>query len=217
MDGNRRWAKEKFFPAVAGHKAWADNVVHIVKYAREKWVKYMTLWALSKDNLLKRDASEIETIIRLINNVEHYLEAMIQEWLKFETIGDIAQLPQESQDILKKVKERTKDNRGIVLILALVYSWQDEIVRGIHKFIAQGGDIWTLDTHSFRNYLDTASFPVVDLIVRTWGDMRHSGFLLYDSEYTQYYFSEKKWPDFCIGDLQNAFDDFAKAKRNFGK
>lgn len=217
MDWNRRWAKKRFLPTIAWHKAWADNAVNITKLAKSKWIEFLTLWALSTENLIKRDKNEVEWIIKLINNIENLLWDMLNEDLKFETIWDISKLPEESQEILKKVKQRTQNNTGITLILALVYGWQDEITRATKKIISDWLDPSELTKEEFRKYLDTGKFPVVDMIVRTWWDTRHSGFMLYDSEYSEYYFTDKSWPDYNEEELEKTLDSFKKSKRNFWK
>lgn len=217
MDWNRRWAKEKSLPAFMWHKAWADNVEKIINLAEAKWIKYITMWALSTENLKNRPKDEIEFLIKLINNIESYLSKMIKKWLRFETVGNLELLPKESQFILQNIKDKTKDNTWITFILALNYGWKDEIIRGIKKFIKEWWDIDELDEDSFRNYLDVSAFPIPDLIIRTGWDIRHSGFLLYDSAYSEYYFTQKKWPDFDEKELDKAIESFSSSKRNFGK
>ena len=216
MDGNRRWAKERFLPSLAWHKAGADNIENIVHYAHTQWIKYITLWALSKDNLIKREKAEIEALFKLINSAESYLEKMIQKGLKFEIIGNIWELPEESQKILHKITERTKNNTGIVLILALVYGGQDEIIRGIKKFIANGGNISELDTVHFRSYLDTGKYPVVDLIIRTWGDSRHSCFLFFIFNFNRYFFFKKNCQKFINFAFQKALNVLRVPREIFG-
>lgn len=217
MDGNRRWARSKMLPALAGHKAWADNVVRITELCDAKWISHLTLWALSTENLQKRPEEEIEGIIKLVNSIESYLKKMQVENLRFHTIGDISRLPKQSQEVLEKVRKQTENNTGITLTIALIYGWQDEIVRATKKIIASGIDPESLTEDTFRTYLDTCDLPLIDLIVRTWWDMRHSGFLLYDSAYSEYYFTEKKWPEFDETELDRAIENFHQAKRNFWK
>ncbi|MDD2907379.1 MAG: polyprenyl diphosphate synthase [Candidatus Gracilibacteria bacterium] len=217
MDGNRRWAKDKMLPVFMGHKAGADNVKKIATLCQNKGIKYITLWALSTDNLKKRPQEEVDGIIKLINNIESFLGDMLKENLRFETIGNISELPEESQIILQRVKDNTKNNSGITLILALVYGGQDEIIRATKKIISDGLNPDEITKEKFRSYLDTANFPLVDVIVRTGGDIRHSGFLLFDSEYSEYYFTAKKWPEFDEKELDKVIDFFDKSKRNFGK
>lgn len=224
MDWNRRWAKSKFLPTFAWHKAWADNAKKITKLCDKKGIKYLTLWALSTDNLRKRWEVEVSGIIKLVNNIESYLSEMIDEWLKFQVIWDIEKLPKESQEILNKVIEKTKNNSWIVMSLALIYWWQDEIIRSIKKFILKNKDkdnfeeiISNLDKFNFREYLDTYNLPNPEIIVRTGWDVRHSWFLLFDSEYSEYYFTEKWWPAFDEDELNKVIDFFEKSNRNFGK
>lgn len=217
MDWNRRWAKSKLLPTFAGHKAWADNVVKITELIDKKWIDYLTLWALSTDNLNKRSKSEVEWIIKLVNSIEKYLNKMKVSNLKFETIWNLKQLPKKSQDILKNIKEKTKNNTWITLILALIYWWQDEIVRATKKIIKLWINPENLTKEEFRKYTDTWKFPVVDLIIRTGWNIRHSWFMLFDSEYSEYYFTEKKWPEFNKEELNNAIKSFNKSKRNFWK
>ncbi len=224
MDWNRRWAKKRFLPSLAGHKAWADNAKRIAKIANKKWIKYLTLWALSTENLQKRGEDEVKWIIKLVNNIESYLSEMIEEWLKFQVIWDIKKLPLESQEILRGITEKTKNNSGIILTLALIYWWQDEIIRGIKNFILENKDapnfeelVQNLEPKTFRNYLDTANLPLPEVIVRTGGDIRHSWFLLFDSDYSEYYFTEKWWPAFNEKELDKVIKFFQESKRNFGK
>jgi len=217
MDWNRRWAKSKFLPVFAGHKAGADNVVKIAEKVDKLWIKYLTLWALSSNNLIKRDKKEVEWIVKLVNSIEKYLDKMDIDNLKFETIWDIWKLPEESQKILKKVKEKTKNNTWLILTLALIYWWQDEIIRATKKIINFWINPENLTKEEFKKYLDTSFLPSPEVIVRTGWDIRHSGFLLFDSEYSEYYFTEKWWPAFDEKELNKVVEFFEKSKRNFGK
>lgn len=217
MDGNRRWARKRFLPAMAWHKAWADNVVRITQKASHLWIKYLTLWALSTENLQKRSEDEIKGIIKLVNSIETYLGKMKVEDLRFNVIGDTSRLPLESQDILQKVMRETEKNTGITLTIALIYGGQNEIIRATQKIIKAGINPDDLDEEWFRKYLDTSELPHPDMIVRTWGDIRHSGFLLYDSAYSEYYFTKKWWPAFDESELEKVIETFENSKRNFWK
>ncbi len=224
MDWNRRWAKSKFLPVFAGHKAWADNAKKITKLCDKKWIKYLTLWALSTENLQKRWWDEVEGIIKLVNSIEKYLAEMIEQWLKFQVIWDTTKLPDDSQKILNWVIEKTQNNEWIVLTLALIYWWQDEIIRWIKKFILENKDkhnfeelVESLQPKTFRNYLDTVKLPLPDVIVRTGWDIRHSWFLLYDSDYSEYYYTQEWWPGFDEKELDKVINTFDNSKRNFWK
>lgn len=217
MDGNRRWARKRFLPAMAWHKAWADNVVRITQKASDLWIRYLTLWALSTENLQKRSEDEIKGIIKLVNSIETYLGKMKIEHLRFNVIGDISRLPEESQGILQKVVSETKKNTGITLTIALIYGGQNEIIRATQKIIKAWINPDDLDEEWFRKYLDTSELPYPDMIVRTGWDIRHSGFLLYDSAYSEYYFTEKWWPAFDESELEKVIETFENSKRNFWK
>lgn len=217
MDWNRRWAKKKMLPAIVWHKYWADNVKKITKICSEKWINYLTLWALSTDNLQKRNEEEVENIIKLINWMEKYLWEMLKEDVKLNIIGDIKRLPDKSQEVLKNLLEKTKNNKKITLTIALVYWWQDEIIRWIKNFIKAWWDINSLDKNNFKQFLDTRDLPNPDVIVRTGWDIRHSWFLLYDSEYSEYYFTKKYWPAFDEEELDKVIDFYKNCKRNFWK
>lgn len=217
MDWNRRWAKERFLPTSIWHKSWAENVKKIVEEAGKLWVKYLTLWALSVDNLEKRDKDEVENIIKLIDNIENFLWEMIKKDLRFQTIWNIEKLPEKSKIILKNIQEKTKNNSWIILTVALIYGWQDEIIRATKKILEKWLNPEDLTKEEFRKYLDTAYLPNPDLIIRTGWDSRHSGFLLFDSEYSEYYFTEKKWPEFDREELEKAILSLKNSKRNFGK
>ena len=217
MDGNRRWARERFLPVIFGHKAGFDTVKKIAALAQKKWISYLTLWALSTENLVKRDAEEIQGIIKLVHHVPKLLPEFMSEGVKLQIIGDISKLPKETQDILSTCMEATKENTTITLTVALVYGGQDEIVRATKKIIAAWIDPETLHEDEFRKYLDTSILPIPDMIVRTGWDIRHSGFLLYDSAYSEYYFTDKKWPEFDETELDAVLEAFSHSKRNFWK
>lgn len=217
MDWNRRWAKDRLLPSVAWHKAWAENVKNIVELAWKKWISYLTLWALSVDNLEKRDKDEVENIIKLIDNIENFLWEMLEKDLKFQVIWNISKLPEKSQNILENIIDKTKNNVWLILNIALIYWWQDEIIRATRKIIKAWLKPEDLTKEEFKKYLDTAHLPNPDLIIRTWWDSRHSWFLLFDSEYSEYFFTEKKWPEFDEKEFDKALDSLKNSKRNFWK
>ncbi len=217
MDGNRRWARSRMLPAFAWHKAWADNVVKIVDAASARWIKYITLWALSTENLEKRSEQEVKGIIKLVNSIEWYLWKMKAESLKFNVIGDISKLPEQSQWVISRVCSQTSANTWIVMTLALIYGGQDDIVRATRKIIQAWVDPDTLTASEFKSYTDLADLPVPDMIVRTGWDIRHSGFLLFDSAYSEYYYTQKWWPAFDEQELDKVIETFHDSKRNFWK
>lgn len=215
MDGNRRWAKSRMMPGIFGHKAGFDNLRTITRLANDKGIKYLTVWALSTENLKKRGDEEIQGIIKIIDASIKLLPEFMQEQVCIKVIGDIARLPENSQDILQTLSTETQNNTGIILTVALVYGGQNEILRATQKILKAGIKSEDITEEIFKKYIDTSDLPEPDIIVRTGGDMRHSGFLLYDSAYSEYYFTDKKWPDFDEEELDNVIDFFTKSKRNF--
>lgn len=217
MDGNRTRAENKHLPKVLWHKAWAQNVEKTIFACLEKNIKHVTLWWLSTDNLEKRDTSEVKDIVKIINWAKKYLTNIMKNWGKIQLIWDIQKLPIESQKTLAWLVEETKNNTEIIITLALVYGWQDEIIRWIQKVTNLWIDVNTLSRDEFRNYLDIWKLPVVDMIVRTGGHNRLSGFLLYDSEYAESCFLDVNWPDFDKKHLEFVINQYNQSQRKFWK
>lgn len=220
MDWSRRQAIKKKESILSWHKAWFEKSIEIIEHlVKSKVVSCLTLWALSIENLKERNPIELSWIMKLINKLQDLLPSLQKNNIKFDTIWDIAKLPSlESQSILDDIKIKTSNNTWMNLVVALAYSWQDEIVRAVKKIINAWLDPDELDEKTFRNYLDTAKFPNPDLIIRTWIHewtecKRHSGFMLYDSAYAEYYFTDTLWPDFTKEEFDKAILEFHKTKR----
>lgn len=217
MDWNRRWAKSKWKLAVFWHKQWAKTLENIAEIASNKWIKYLTVWWLSTENLKKRSKVEVLWIIRLLNGIEKYIPRFMKENLKLQIIWDLYKFPEKTRKKIQNVVESTSENTWIILTLALVYGWQNEIIRWVQKALKSWIKPEEIDEKTFRNFLDCSILPEPDVIVRTGGDIRHSGFMLYDSAYSEYYFTETLWPDFDETELDKVIESFNKSKRNFGK
>lgn len=200
-----------------GHKAWAENLEKVVGLCLEKNIEYVTFWWLSTENLKKRWAQEVWEIIKIINAARKFLKGSIKKWVKIKFIWNLGQLPEESQLILSNLEEETKNGENITVILALVHWGQDQIINGIKKFIESWSDINTLTQESFLEYIDSWEYPPADLIVRSGWDNRHSWFLLYQSAYSEYYFTDTTWPDFKKDEFQKALNSYNSSKRNFWK
>ena len=217
MDWNRRWAKSKGKLAVSGHKQGAKALENIAEIASNKWIKYLTVWWLSTENLQKRSKVEVLGIITLLNGIEKYTERFMKENLKLQIIGDLEKFPEKTRAKIQNVVDATAENTGIVLTLALIYWGQNEIIRWVQKAIESWIEAKDIDEKSFRQFLDCSILPEPDVIVRTGGDVRHSGFMLYDSAYSEYYFTHKMWPDFDEAELDKVIESFQSSKRNFWK
>jgi undecaprenyl diphosphate synthase len=221
MDGNGRWAKEKGLPRSAGHRAGINRIKEVIKAASELGIRVVTLFAFSTENWA-RPEKEVNLLMRALNN---YLDSQIKELVKnnirFKVIGREKPIPQYLLVKINKTEERTKDNTGLTLVLALNYGSRQEIIDAVKKFTGSviKGEVNSddLDTETFANYLYTAGLPDPDLLIRTSGEMRISNFLLWQLSYTELYFPRKYWPDFGKEDLEKAIDIYQKRERRFGR
>lgn len=220
MDGNGRWAKQRNLPRTFGHKAGVETIREIVKACSEIGVKYLTLYAFSTENW-KRPSDEVNALMNLL--VE-YLRSEVQELHKnnvvVNSIGDISKLPLICQEELRNAYEKTKENTGLVLNLALNYGGRDEIKNAVVK-IAQlvkenKLQIEDINEEIISNNLYTANMPDPDLLIRPSGEYRLSNFLLWQVAYTEFWYSNIYWPDFNREHLYKAIYDYQNRDRRFG-
>lgn len=217
MDWNRRWAKERDLPTFMWHKAWWENIKKVLKQAKKLWIKYVTLWGLSTDNIKNRSKEELDYLYSLLDKLPDFFDDMRQDNCRFQFIWDLSLLPEKTRDWLEKLAKDTSSFDEIVFTLAVAYGWRDEIIRWIKKFVSNWWNIDELSEENFREYLDSKILPKTDVIVRTWWDYRTSWYMLYDSPYAELYFTDRKWPEFDETDLIKVIEFFNRAKRNFGK
>jgi len=220
MDGNGRWAQRHSLGRVLGHRKGAESVRVTVKTCRKLGVPCLTLYAFSMENWL-RPAVEVRALIQLL---EEYLEGEIRELMeqdiRLAAIGDTDSLGDPVRMKLRQAIERTAENKGMVLNLALSYGGRDEIVRAARNLI---GDALTgvvrpeeVTKELYSRYLYTTGLPDPDLLIRTGGECRVSNFLLWQMAYTEFYFTDVLWPDFCEQDLIEAIADYQQRERRFG-
>lgn len=217
MDGNRRWATARGLPKLVGHTKGAQGAKRIVQRAEQCGVKYITLWALSTENVKERNTQEVDHLFSLLENLVEYLGELLDNGVRFRTIGDIAAIPQRAQQVLHDVTERTKNNIGIVLTLAINYGGRDEIVRLVQRYMQSGQGADTVTEEALERCLDTMGMPEPDLIIRTGGKRRLSGFLPWQSVYSELYFTDTFWPDFDEAAFDTALGWYTSVERNFGK
>lgn len=221
MDGNGRWAKEKGMPRVYGHQNGAKAVRATTEAAAELGVKYLTLYAFSTENW-KRPKLEIEALMTLlVSTIESETKTLISNKISLKIIGDINSLPKSVQTKILDLEEKTKDFKGLTMVIALSYSSKWEITEAIKK-IAQdaiNGKISTstINASIIDSYMCTAGMPDPELLIRTSGEYRLSNFLLWQSAYTELYFTNTLWPDFGKEELYKAIIDYQKRERRFGK
>jgi undecaprenyl diphosphate synthase len=209
MDGNRRWARAHGLPALSGHQKVADEVLEpLVEHAAKRGVKYITFWAFSTENW-QRDKKEVEGIMRIFRHVIHKRWKRLHEkGVRIRVIGDISRFAPDIRRSLEKVVEQTKDNKKITAIFALNYGGRDEIRRAVEKARKNHVD--------FTTHLDTVGIPDPDLIIRTGGEQRLSGFLLWQSEYSELYFPRFYMPEFTPERLDEAIEEYSTRQRRFG-
>ncbi|HHW89687.1 MAG TPA: di-trans,poly-cis-decaprenylcistransferase [Clostridiales bacterium] len=214
MDGNGRWALKKGLKRSIGHRYGVKALKRIFEYVFELGINYMSIYALSKENL-KRPKEEIQTLIELLNEyIDDCLPQLIKNKIRLNIMGDISILDDSSQQKIKMALEDTKHYSDKALNIAFNYSGRDEIIKAANQAIKDGhGEI---NQEIFEKYLYTASIPDPDLIIRTSGEQRISNFMLYQSAYSEIYFTKTLWPDFTKKTLDAALDDYKKRHRKFG-
>lgn len=214
MDGNRRWAKKNGLPPIAGHTKVADDILEpLVEHAAKRGVSYVTFWAFSTENW-KRNPGEVSGILSLFRHVVGKRWARLHEkGVRIKVIGDTTKFPADLQQSLASVVEQTKHNSRITAVFALNYGGRDELVRAVRSL---GGktDI-TEDDISYA--LDTKGIPDPDLIIRTSGEQRLSGFLPWQGVYSELYFPSFPMPEFTTERLDEAIEEFDARNRRFGK
>lgn len=220
MDGNRRWAKSKGKPAIFGHKAGAKTLEDLVRYANKIGLKYITVYAFSTENW-KRAEDEVGGLMLLLQNyLSDYSKRADTENIRIKVLGDITKLPEGTQKSIKECLERTKNNTGITLSIALNYGGRAEILEATKKIAIKlkEGKITEneITEELISQNLYTEETPDPDLIIRTSGEQRLSGFLAWQSTYSELYFVQKNWPDFSEKDLDEAIAEFNRRTRKFG-
>jgi undecaprenyl diphosphate synthase len=212
MDGNRRWAKRNKLTAFQGHQKGLERAKEVIDECRRLQLSCVTLWGFSTENW-KRSRREVSYLMRLF---ERYLQGHIDELHKNNVvifhIGRKDRLPSRLMKILSDAEKLTGKNTGMVLQLAIDYGGRDEILRAVSKISRKR----SCSEKDFRVLLDTVGSPDPDLIVRTSGEMRLSGFLIWQGAYSELYFTKKCFPEFTTSELHKAFKEYEKRKRNYG-
>ena len=215
-DGNRRWSKLHGVPALEGHHAGAQTMHNVIDYLIGYRIKCLTVWGFSIDNW-KRSDSEV-------NDLLHLLVAWIERdapWLnsrgvRLRHIGRLWKLPHFLQEAINKAVELTKDNMGLTLNLAFNYTGRAEIIDAVRQLVKDDIPSQDIDEELFSRYLYTDGMPDVDLVIRTAGEFRLSNFLLWQTAYSEFYFTEVLWPDFDSKELERALRDYNNRQRRFG-
>lgn len=220
MDGNRRWAKKRMLPATMGHKEGAKTLEKISRYANKIGLKYFTVYAFSTENW-KRSEEEVGALMDLLKAyLDEYSKRADTENIKVKFWGDISVLRKDLQESILHAEEKTKDNTGIQFNICLNYGGRAEIVMATKKIAerVQKGElkIEDINENTVSDSLYSAGVPDPDLMIRTSGELRTSGFLLWQLSYTEFVFLDKYWPDFNESDLDKCIEIYQQRNRKFG-
>jgi len=214
-DGNGRWAAKRGLPRLAGHKEGVLNMLRMIQYINEYPIKYVTFYGFSTENR-NRPEPEVTGLFKLVEHfVDEQLNKIHEKNIKVRHIGRLNGLPDSLQNAIQKAVSLTAGNTGMNLGIAWNYGGRAEIVDAVTKMMADTDRPQPLDEKSFARYLYTEDMPDVDLLIRT-AEKRLSNFLLWQSAYSEIYFSDVLWPDFSKSDIDKALSDYSKRNRRFG-
>lgn len=217
MDGNRRWAKKHGLPSYEGHRHGYKKVKEVGKWCQDFGVKFLTLWAFSTENW-KRSQKEVDFLMKLLGQalVDKEILDLKKGDVKLKVIGERSKLPQKIQAKITRAEEMTADCKEMVLILAINYGGRMDIINTVKKIVRKDFAPQEINEKVFEAHLETEAIPDPDIVIRTSGEQRTSGFLIWQAAYSEFHFCSKFWPDFAKEDLEKALSDFTKRERRFG-
>ena len=219
MDGNGRWAKKRGLPRNAGHSAGAKTFKNIARYCNKIGIEYLTVYAFSTENW-RRPKEEVDGIMKLLKDYLKDAENFKSENIKVKFIGDLSVLGDELRELIKKDEDGSKDATGLKLMIALNYGGRDEIVHAAKRIAADCVDgkmtVDEIDEAAVSKRLYSDELVDCDLIIRPSGEYRLSNFLLWQSAYSEFWFSDVLWPDFTPKKLDEAIAEYQRRNRRFG-
>ncbi len=216
MDGNGRWASKRGLTRIEGHRNGVKRVNEMIEAAIEHKLKAITFYTFSMENW-QRPELEINALMKILSSfIKSEMNRLNDLNIVFKAIGHLAKLPKGVQKLLKKFEDLTKDNTGVIVTSALSYGGRAEIVEAVKKLIAKGVNPDDIDEQMLESELYTVGVPDPDLIIRTSGEMRLSNFLLWQSAYSEFYFTKILWPDFGKDEFALAIKEFQSRDRRFG-
>ncbi len=218
MDGNRRWARSRGLPDIKGHEAGADALEKIVEAAAKMGVKTITVYALSTENVKERARREINGLFDLMRRgYDTKLKRMMKNGVRVSVLGELEGLPEVIKRIIEEVKKTYIKNESIKLNIALNYGGKKELVEAIREIVKEGIDVNKITDEVIAKHLYTEGQDDPELVIRTGGRVRLSNFLLWQTAYSELYFTPIFWPDFSPEELKKAILWYQSQKRNFGK
>ena len=215
-DGNRRWARHRGLPTLLGHKEGVEAIKRVVRRASELNIENLTFFCFSTENF-NREKEEVDYLFDLFRDIKNLKENFKKHNYKFHHTGDKSMLPQDIIDIINEVEEDTKHCTKGIVNLAIAYGGRNDIVNAARRIVKEKVKPEDITEESFKNYLTTGEMPDVDLLVRTSGEKRISGFMLYNMAYAELYFVKKHWPSFTGKDIDECIIEYQSRHRRFGK
>ena len=217
MDGNGRWAKQRGLPRLEGHRVGVDRIQRMLETLGTQGVKYVTLYAFSTENW-NRPPDEVAGLLEILQDaLQRQALALHENNVRIFHIGKLDRLSAGLQEAVDHVQELTSNNTGINLNVAFDYGGRDEILEAVRRILRDGIPAERLDQEMFSRYLYTAHCPDPDLIIRTGGEQRISNFLLWQSAYSEYYYTPTLWPDLDSAELEQVLESFSSRQRRFGR
>jgi undecaprenyl diphosphate synthase len=216
-DGNGRWAERNGLPRLAGHHAGIENMHRMLQYISEYPIKYFTLYGFSTENW-GRPEIEIEGLFELVEEfINSHIQEIHEQNIRFHHLGRLKELPPNLQRAVNNAIKLTKNNTGMTLSVAFNYGGRTEIIDAVRCLITEVVEPQKIDEKLFESYLYTAGLPNVDLLIRTGDELRLSNFLVWQTAYSEYYFTKVLWPDFEKKDMDKALLSYSQRKRRFGR
>ena len=220
MDGNGRWARNRKFPRIAGHKEGINSVREITRACGEMGIGYLTLYTFSQENWL-RPRMEVSALMNLlVETIRREIDELMDNNVRLHVIGRLEELPEKPRVEMEEGIRRTAENSGLNLVLALNYGGRTEILDAVNRFCQEhqnGLDSFELTEQVFEKYLYTEGIPDPDMVIRTSGELRISNFLLWQMAYSEIIITPTLWPAFRRKELYEAILDFQSRERRFGK
>lgn len=217
MDGNGRWAKKRGLPRLEGHRAGIASARKVVEHLGDYGIRYVTLYSFSTENW-KRPREEVGGLLKIFEeSIGKEAAEFHEKGVQIRHLGHYHRLPMQLNKSIEEAVELTKNNSKMILNFAFNYGSRLEIVDAVRSIAAQGIPPEKIDEKLFSRHLYTAGQPDVDLVVRTGGDLRISNFLLWQSAYSEYYFTDVLWPDFNAEEMDKALISYSQRQRRFGK
>lgn len=218
MDGNRRWARLRGLPDTKGHEAGTEALERTLEAASKIGIKTLTVYALSTENIQERARREVGGIFRILRSgYRNKLRKMMKNGVKVTVLGELEGLPMTVRRIIEEIRKSVIRNEAIKLNIALNYGGKKELIEAVKEIIKEGVDVRKINEKTIDSHLYTNGQSDPELVIRTGGKIRLSNFLLWQTAYSELYFTKKLWPDFSAQDLKKAISWYKSQQRNFGK